>query len=148
MGLGRRNLELVLKTSEEDPSICTINTPPSDAAELLYVATKINKSDAWTLVDCAATWLFVSKSFVEKNNLPIEYKEGNILDGRGKVMAPREGVANITVECVEKKVECAAEVMEMPEGRDLVIGLPFFPHFGFSVDGLPALDSNLSLIHI
>lgn len=27
--------------------------------------------------------------------------------------------------------------MDMPEGRDLVIGLPYFPKFGFKAEGIP-----------
>ncbi len=60
-------------------------------------------------------------------------------------MADREGLVNITVENGNVTVDLEVEVLDLPESRDLVIGLPDFPKFGFRLEGVPCKKPQLDV---
>ncbi|KAI0559436.1 Retrotransposon gag protein [Gracilaria domingensis] len=110
----------------QNPTISALSAAPAEANDLLYTPVVINGVEA---------------QFAHKHGLPVLDAHGNILDGRGKVMAEREGLALIQVESGTRTVGLNAEIMEMHPRRDMVIGLPQFPAFGFSVEGIPQVVS-------
>ncbi len=85
-------------------------------------------------MDSRASSRFLAKKFVQMNNLPVRNVHGKTVGGNGLKMADREGLANITVESGTFKVDLVVEVLDLPESRDLVIGLPDFPKFGFRLE--------------
>jgi len=87
---------------------------------LIYTPININGIPGMALVDSGATDMFISRRFVEENNVKMEAISGEIIGGGGKKLADRIG-----------------DVMDMPESRDLVIGLSDFDAFGYKLTGVP-----------
>ena len=126
------------------PYASNVNLAPIDASDLIYTPVLINDHPAWALVDSGATTLFISSNFVKKHSIGTTMTRGTIVDGRGKTMAARRGKAYITVMNGDYTVPSSAEVMDMPPGRDLVIGLDHFQQFGYELRGVPALPPHSS----
>lgn len=141
-----------MTVSDVGPSVGSISyhgqsaTAPSDSSELLYTPVIINDRRGWALVDCGATTLFVATHFVVKHELSMSVAQGAIIDGMGQKMAERKGQVAVTVVNGDKTVTSKAEVLDMQQGRDMVIGLDHFTKFGFEVRGVPSFPPKTSNI--
>lgn len=81
--------------------------------------------------------MFISRRFVDENELEVEPATSIIRDGAGKKLADRIGAVTTTIRNGAKVVDCNHDVMDMPDQRDLVIGLSHFPVFGYQIKGVP-----------
>lgn len=57
-------------------------------------------------------------------------------------MTERSGTAEVKVRNGSRTATLAVELMQMPPKRDMIIGLPHFRIFGFSVIGVPQVISQ------
>lgn len=124
-----------------DPKCNNTNKEGADG-KLLHTPVRINGIDGNSLVDCGATDIFVSKNFVQGHGLEVSAVSGEIHGGTGEKLTDRVGVTELTIENGTNTVS----VMEMPEGRDLVIGLPHFPKFGYKVTGVPVKKPTIGTV--
>ncbi len=79
---------------------------------------------------------------------PLPQVTGTIKNGAGDKLADRIGTVAVEIKNGDKSVFCTPDVMKMPRGRDLVIGLSHFNEFGYERRGIPvkppAADSAAS----
>ena len=57
-------------------------------------------------------------------------------------MAERKGQVPLTVENGANLITTTAEILDMQDGRDMVLGLDHFKRFGFEIQGVPTLPPN------
>ncbi len=116
-----------------------INTTvlPRDAMQLIYTPVRINNINGWALVDSGATNTLISQTFVRTHRLQVYKVEGVIKDGSGNIMANRSGFVKASVKNGDKTVKCTPDILDMPDGRDMVIGIDHFKDFGYAIHGIP-----------
>jgi hypothetical protein len=89
-------------------------------------------------IDCGASHSIVSKSWVERMNIPIKPVNGILkqcIDGSTK---PRIGVVeDLLLENGKKILKVTLEVAELADEEDLIIGMDLFASLGFTVSGVP-----------
>lgn len=91
----------------------------------------------------ARHWLIVAPmrchftEIVDENKLELFPTSGEIIGGGVTKIADRTEFVRIGVRNGNETVECEAEALEMPDNRNLVIGLPDSPQFGFTVESVP-----------
>lgn len=105
--------------------------------KLLHTPILINGVSGMALVDSGADCSYISQEFVQKNNLQISPARGMIKSGNGEKMADRIGAVSVSVRNGTTEAECSLEVTKLPEGRAMIIGLPNFSTFGYTVEGVP-----------
>ncbi len=98
------------------------NELPHDARDLIYTPATVNGIEGNAMVYSGASAMFISQRFVRDHNLRIEPRSCIIKDGKGSILAQRIVVVSVIVCNGKIVVPCEADVMEMPRGRDLVIG--------------------------
>lgn len=108
-----------------------------DSEPLIFTPVTINGIPARAMVDSGASAMFIAKAFIEKNGFSVEKRSGIIKNGMGEKLSDRTGIAPVEVRNGSKIVQCTPDVLPMPNGRDLVIGLSHFTDFGFHISGVP-----------
>ncbi len=111
---------------------------PGGTNKLLYTPVTIEGVDALALVDSGASTMFIADRFVKEHGIELNEVKGTITGGTGLKLAERIGTVSVTVENGGRNVQRTPEVILLPQGHDLAIGLPHFKNFGYSLAGVPA----------
>jgi len=89
-------------------------------------------------IDCGASHSFISKNWVDQQNLTITPVNGiirQIIDGSEK---PRLGrLEGVLLENDTKSIMVDLEVASLEGGEELIIGMDLFPVLGFEIRGVP-----------
>ena len=104
---------------------------------LIHTPVTIDDIEGMALVDSGADELLISRKIVQESNLRFSPGAGAVKDGTGKTTEEYQGVSHVTVKNGDRVVECNPKVITLPEGRDMVTGLPFFKDFGYKLSGVP-----------
>lgn len=84
-----------------------------------------------------ANYSLIAKDFVKTNEITILPVKRDIRGGTGKQMVEREGTETVLVQNGAVRERIKIEIIDFPDGSNMVIGLPDFRLFGYRIEGVP-----------
>ncbi len=111
------------------------------AGNLLYIPVTINDIDGSTLVVCEATNTFISRKFVTRK----QYTDYKNIRGKSRLVREKLWRSGKELSASLSRVKSSPDVIDIPDGHELMIGLCSFNDFGYKIEGIqrkPPLCDN------
>lgn len=137
--------EVVSSAVLDDAEICGMENENS-GKNLLHTPVLIKEIEGVALVDSGASVSFLSQAFVQKHEIKFTPVTGLIQGGNGMKIAARQGKTKLPIHNGSLIADIEMEIIELPPGRDMVIGLPDFPKFGYRIEGIPSQTPGVHLL--
>ena len=124
------------KAIAQDTELGALEQPISRM--LIHAPMQIQGAAGTALADSGADSAFISRKIAQRNDMSASSLREMARDGAVSKITESEGAVRIAARNDGISTECMACVIEIPSTRQMAIGLPDIPKFGFRIGGAPA----------